>query len=1710
MEKRIKNLLLLIILFSSTIGVVNGQSSDILLKSADPNTDYYQIKTELDTYTKSLSTTDTATLIKESKKIARWDTYWATRVNNGDPNQVGNFNIVSIANRMLAQNQINIGSINGNCNWELVGPMKDVLSSKILTNNGHIYIGDTISQNMGLVSAIHPTGNFNGTTNKKLYAGSNTGGLFANGRDNGEYWELVKTNNTPGMGIIDIEQRRDASPNCFYISTGKNRYNQYVYGFGILTNRNNGTWETLSEFPGHEYSICNDLILDTVGDVFNIYAAVDDVVFKSTDDGLSWTAIYTIPNANGRKIDQLIFKPDNNNTLYLVTNGKKDSQGVYNPEIWYTTNIRSATSNSDWNIININPNTVSCKRMEIDISAADPNNIIILSRDFVLADSSINIKLLKYNSVTSSIDTLIYGINSAVEGINHFKMELAVSDLYPDTIFVGGLFPARVIVNNDNTVSCTYNKQYIDAHPDIRFMETFVNKEGNEFLFIGTDGGVSYSSDHMNNIVNLNEEGLSIAQYYGMHSLESDPEIFAAGGIDNGFRYMSKTLDKGYDGCDGYDLIINRKKTNLIYSTLLYGNMFFPPVVIDTETNMIKALGISNVSVFEEATSERRSQDVPIEVNRKNPNNVFYGYKNIYSIVDNPNNIDDNVMTKYFDILALDSNLSNVQAFKFAPSNPDIAYIAYQNPTWTISDRINKLWRTTDGGTTWTNITTNLKNVIKWNGLSDIAISAKDPNKVWVTFTGYSDSQYLGNKNRVYFTEDGGVTWRDYSQGLSAFPVNRIKCVESNDMDQLFIATDIGIYTNNKIDTVWKRLGHSLEFPFILCTDLEINYGTKQLMVSTYGNGVWKTSIDIDCGTNPNKTISNTQVWDEEMYFSGHITIESGGSLTLENTNLYMDENTRIIIETGGKLYVNNSKISSQCGMWYGITVKGNFHLSQFPISNQGYLNMYNNSTIENAIIGVDVSSKSTFNIPFFKKAGGIMRIKDSKFVNNQIAINMSEYRHTTTNGFIQHNLSNITNVDFETNSALKNTNYTFNTFIKLSGVNKLYIRDCKLTNSYKNNAANAGHGIGITAFNSNIMIKGSETKFTNLEKGVSAYANMSNLPFIIENAAFENIPKAVYISAISNAKITQCNFTMDNEESYGLYLDNCNGYTIEQNTFNAPASSSNKIAGMVVNNSGTDANEVYNNYFNSIPAGLLAQHDNYGNNYDNGLQIKCNDFNECSQDIAVTKDATYTGITGVGTYQGANIDNSTLAGNTFSHKCFSVYFGDNAYSDYNNAVGTIISKYYHHNGNVSDSWVPKYYTYGDESTGLPQPQTQIVPEKAIGISYTKTQSCPDRQISNNGISITNLYSNLNNMHTQLNSANLILKIFEDGGNEELHEEIAFAYSWETYLYYNELMLASPYLSDETMMEAVCNTDLLPNNILKLILLANPQCSRNDELMQMLWERIPAMSESDMEQILQKQSEYSPIDELKANVAYYTHERKRYINLIENTYLQDTINEYAMDSLVNLLSRENDINTKYKLANLYLQKEDHGMVSEVLENIDPSEFSKRELYEYNEFISYFSIMNSIIENNLSFSEISEEQKHNLYNLAASIYLPSAYARSYLLQYDEEYSYTEPVIFPSISAKRMAKVIEEETSVESFIKVYPNPAKDYISVDYKLDNNKGRLEIVDNIGRILYCINDLSLNGTELIHLSKFSPGIYKIVFYSNGEITETKQFSVIK
>jgi len=93
----------------------------------------------------------------------------------------------------------------------------------------------------------------------------------------------------------------------------------------------------------------------------------------------------------------------------------------------------------------------------------------------------------------------------------------------------------------------------------------------------------------------------------------------------------------------------------------------------------------------------------------------------------------------------------------------------------------------------------------------------------------------------VYKSSDNGTTWTNLSSGLPDIPVNDIVI---DTFDNLFLGTDIGVLVSGDDGVNWTVAGTNL--PSVVVTDMHLHVASGFLYVATYGRSSYKIDVGSD------------------------------------------------------------------------------------------------------------------------------------------------------------------------------------------------------------------------------------------------------------------------------------------------------------------------------------------------------------------------------------------------------------------------------------------------------------------------------------------------------------------------------------------------------------------------------------------------------------------------------------------------------------------------------------------------------------------------------------------------------------------------------------------------------------------------------------------------------------------------------------------------
>jgi hypothetical protein len=120
-----------------------------------------------------------------------------------------------------------------------------------------------------------------------------------------------------------------------------------------------------------------------------------------------------------------------------------------------------------------------------------------------------------------------------------------------------------------------------------------------------------------------------------------------------------------------------------------------------------------------------------------------------------------------------------------------------------------------------------------------------DANTAYVTFAGIRYHDYIPH---VFKTTDLGVSWTDISANLPDFSVNNIQ-IDPDIKDYYYLATDGGVFASYDGGESWAIMAPGIPNAPVL--DLNIHQPSRTLLAATFGRSMWR--IDLASATSINE-----------------------------------------------------------------------------------------------------------------------------------------------------------------------------------------------------------------------------------------------------------------------------------------------------------------------------------------------------------------------------------------------------------------------------------------------------------------------------------------------------------------------------------------------------------------------------------------------------------------------------------------------------------------------------------------------------------------------------------------------------------------------------------------------------------------------------------------------------------------------------------------
>lgn len=668
--------------------------------------------------------------------------------------------------------------------WKHLGPFTTPVSTASE--------GDWCATGMGWIESLYVSDDL-----QTLYAGTITSGLFKS-EDGGKNWALIRQSDVQ-YGVLDIDVRG----NHIFAALGLTHYD-VKFGNGVIYSEDQGLHWSDERYPKNSFenTACWGVAAITKK---CIVRANEDALLRTENKGHDWDTILISAENNPLIFRQLIRSSHYKKTCFA--SGNVLYKSIDAGKSWCSLHQR----------LSVNSSSKAQKLLERGLDKDELWAKLAIQRIAVAEDPNKAYHLLALYSFDHKtyIDESLDGGKSwkniyqshRVQRIDINHAEIAIAPGNSSTVLIGGVnaFLSRDGGRNFKQVTFPRYLKENFVHDDIRAV---VMKDSNTF-YLGTDGGVVASFDGADSWQNLNGQGLTGMMIYGIGTTD---EGFVVGCQDLGtFLYRdSNWLNLGFMYGDGGDAVTIQGKLHTVLGGRYREVSVKPlkPVVYKSPRNRMNPF---SSKIYRDPSVEEDIYLVSDQLWAKRGGE----WMNLTKEIDNHG------------YKAADLNIN--------PTNPEVMFFAYDHPSWG-DPKKKKLIKTMDGGKTWLDLTSNLP-ILQWKYITGITTYSYNPNMVFLCL---GDLDKGDRVFKVFKSVDGGKNWENWSDGLPPFPCFKIMHIPGS-RSGILLSNIKGLYYRNESMDSWLMISEAI--PHVAIRDFELETDQSNLLVATYGNGVWSAKL---------------------------------------------------------------------------------------------------------------------------------------------------------------------------------------------------------------------------------------------------------------------------------------------------------------------------------------------------------------------------------------------------------------------------------------------------------------------------------------------------------------------------------------------------------------------------------------------------------------------------------------------------------------------------------------------------------------------------------------------------------------------------------------------------------------------------------------------------------------------------------------------------
>ncbi len=688
-----------------------------------------------------------------------------------------------------------------------------------------------------------------------FYVGTRAGGVWKT-TNNGTTFDCITDDlGVTSIGVVEVAA---SNPEIVWVGTGEayNARSSYA-GNGIYVSRDGGkTWTAKGLKDSHH--INRILIHPTNPEI--VYAAVmghlftpneERGVFKSVNGGDTWEKILYIDDKTG--VIDLTMNLSNPDILYAASYEKMRTAWTFEPGGAGSRIYKTSDGGKSWKKLESGLPAGVLGRIGIDIHQGNPDIVYAVIQN-LNPDPEFDLKNARTTNanIDATYDALLGGevYRSDDGGESWKKMSDKKTDVSGKAAYSFNQIYADP-VNADNVyivgVSMFYSFDAGKTWPmgwrgRDRFQSNFgdvrcfwIDPEDPRHMMLGSDGGIYSTWDG----------GLTMNHYYQLPTGEiydvevdqSSPYNIYIGlqdhetwkGPSNSWSGSVGIEDWVITGeADGMYTRVDPENNRWLYYTGQFGLHHW-----------VDQLNGTRVDISPKAPKGmppyRNTWTTPLEISPKNPGILYTGGQNLLRSLDRGNTweeISPDLTTN--DPAKINGKghmqFCTISAISESPVKSGVIWVGTDD---------GRVHLTKDYGVTWEEFTDALfiagapKNMY----VSRLVASAYQAGTAYLTKTGFRDDVF---KPFVYKTTDFGKSWEPITTGLPDAPVSAI-CEDPSNPQVLYLGCDRGVFVSFNGGKSWISL--KLNMPPAPVTDLTVHPREKDLVVGTYGRGLWIADV---------------------------------------------------------------------------------------------------------------------------------------------------------------------------------------------------------------------------------------------------------------------------------------------------------------------------------------------------------------------------------------------------------------------------------------------------------------------------------------------------------------------------------------------------------------------------------------------------------------------------------------------------------------------------------------------------------------------------------------------------------------------------------------------------------------------------------------------------------------------------------------------------